>query len=159
MRRNWLLVELRANRSGSVSLERLHVTQRVAGLRPRTFLARFSFLLDHHPSPFCPRVLEPHLEHRKTPCSLVDGYQNSEEPQCAHLHDKSSLLLSNNNNNNLGFEALVKCLIFVLNFLRHQAGRRHIINWSAICEEFSLYQAYSQIYPHLYQKHHNRKQQ
>ena len=151
-------MEFRAHRTGSVSLERLHVTQRVAGLGPSTFLARFSFLLDHHPSPFCPRVLEPHLEERKTPCSQVGGYQNSEEPQCVHLHYKSSLVLSNYNNNNLGFEALVKCF-FVLNFLRHQAGRMNIINWSAICEDFSLYQDYSQNCPHLYQKRHHRKQQ
>jgi len=118
VRRNCLLVELRTHRSGTVRLERLHVAQRIAGLRPRTFLARFAFLLDHHPSPFCPRVLEPHLEHRKTPCSLVGGYQNSEEPQSFHLHDRSLLLLTkynnNNNNNNLGSEALVRCLIFVL---------------------------------------------
>ena len=136
VRRNWLLVELRAHRSGSVRLEGLHVTQRVAGLRPRTFLARFAFLLDHHPSPFCPRVLEPHLQQRKTPCSLVGGYQNSEEPQRFHLHDKSSLLILNNNN--LGFKALVRRLIFVLNFLRHHADRRHNIHWTAISEEFSL---------------------
>jgi len=146
VRSNRLLVEIRTHRSGSVSLERIHVTQRVAGLRPRTFLARFAFLLDHHPSPFCPRVLEPHLEHRKTPYSLVGGYQNSEEPQCFHLQDKSSLLFSNNNkknnnnNNNLDFEALVRCLIFVLNFLKQHSDRRHNKNWSVICEGFSLKQ-------------------
>lgn len=159
VRSNWLLVELRAHRSGSVRLERLHVTQRVAGFRARTFLARFAFLLDHHPSPFCPRILEPHLEQRKTPCSLVGGYQNSEGPQCFHLHNKCSLLLSNYNN--LGFEACVRSLIFVLNSLR-QTQTEGISQTGSPFVKSSVYTKptvkFIHISTNLYQKHHNGKQ-
>lgn len=40
-------------------------------LRTGTLVSRLAFLLQHHPPPFCPGVLEPHLKTRKNGLSYT----------------------------------------------------------------------------------------
>ena len=54
--------------------ERLHVAKRTPGLGSGTFLSGLAFLLDHHPSPLRPRVLEPNLQQEEEAEHNHDSY-------------------------------------------------------------------------------------